>query len=217
MPGSLFPRSASLEPEPTPAPLDKTDGRHVHFTPGTNEVVQQTPSGPSLPPVPEVSQTSEDADGDNPFISNRKTPAQVDRITSNSQDAKRFLEDFNLSPRSSPTPVSPIASRTIPPRRLLLATPSDAHSSPPMLSAKAKGKQRAILPEEEYETGDTSQVLRVNGKVQQLRQAREEQWQKDLEGGEDPETTFMLEERERDKERILQLEAELAALKKQVS
>lgn len=215
MPGSLFPRSASLEPEPTPA-AQKTHDRQVHFTPHGAEGPTNLPPPPLLNPIAEVSQASDDQNEDNPFISQRKTPTQVDRITSNTRDAKRFLEDFNLSPRSSPTPVSPTVSRTVPPRRLLLASPSDGHPSPPAMSAKAKGKQRAVEPEDEFETGDTSQVLRVNGKVQELRQAREERWQKEVERGEDPETSIILEERERDKERISQLEAEVIALKKQV-
>ena len=217
MPGSLFPRSASLEPEPTPAPLQKISDRHVHFTPRVAEDPQVNLSTLPLPSIAEESRAIHGEDDDNPFLSQRRTPAQIDRITSNSQDAKRFLEDHDPSPRSSPTPVSPTISRLAPPKRLLFVTSSDGKPSPPAMSAKAKGKQRVVDTEDEYEVGDTSQVLRVNGKVRELRRAREEQWQKEQERCDDPETSIILEEREKDKERIVQLEAEVAALRSQVS
>lgn len=216
MPGSLFPRSPSIEPEPTPAPPMKTDERHVHFTPRSNDAQPLYPVVTPMESIAERSYSQDLEDEDNPFLSERRTPAQLDRITSNSDDAKRFLDDFNLSPRSSPTPESPAPARTAPPRRLLLESPIDLPPSPLPLSAKAKGKQKAVEVDDSL-SGDTSQVLRFRGKERELQEAKEEQWRKEQDRGDDPETSIMLQEREQDKERIKQLEAEVIALRKQVS
>lgn len=149
---------------------------------------------------------------DNPFLSTG-TPANVDRITSNSDDAKRFLESFALSPHDSPIPDTPIPQRTAPPKRLLLLDPS---SPVPVISAKAKGKQKAADLGDEYEE-DNSQVVRVRGKERELREAQEDHLRREQERGDDPETTLIFEDRERDRDRIKELEAEVAALRQQAS
>lgn len=66
----------------------------------------------------------------------------------------------------------------------------------------------------EMTPADAAKAHRV--KERELRQAREEQLRKELETELDPETTLIMEERERDKERIRQLEDEIAWLKSQV-
>jgi hypothetical protein len=209
MPGSLFPRSPSLEP--TPAPPRKDGNRLVSFTVPVNETSSSSSTSRPLDTVAEEGQPTDNERDDNPFLS-KDTPAHVDRITSNSDDAKRFLEDFDLSPRSSPIPDTPILQRAAPPKRLLLVDPS---SPMPAISAKAKGKQKAIASDDVYEE-DNSQVVRFRGKERELREAWEGHLRKEQDRDGDSETTIILEERERDRERIRELEVEVAALKREV-
>ncbi|EKM57845.1 uncharacterized protein PHACADRAFT_251723 [Phanerochaete carnosa HHB-10118-sp] len=225
MPGSLFPRSPSLDPTPAP---QKAEDRQVHFMARHDEVKLELPSAPTMNEIaeepeepPDLSQFPrpfEHDEGDNPFLPTGMTPALVERITSNTEDAKRFLEDFTASPRSSPIPDTPIPTRTAPPRRLLIESPIGPEAPVnvlPVLSVKAKGKQKATEPEEVYEEGN-SKVLRVRGKERELLEVQEEHQQKEQDRADDPETTIILEERGRDKERIRELEAELVVLKRQV-
>ena len=222
MPGSLFPRSPSLEPTPAPP---KIEGRQVHFTPRHDEVKLDLPSAP---PMAEIEEEAEEAqsqpqppqpferdEGDNPFLPTGRTPAHLERITANSEDARRFLEDFAVSPRSSPIPDTPIPTRVAPPKRLLIESPFTPSSPVMVLSAKAKGKQRAADPQEDYEE-ENSKVLRVRGKERELREVQEERLRKEQDRVDEGDTTLILDEREQDKERIKELEAELVALKQQV-
>ena len=99
--------------------------------------------------------------------------------------------------------------------------PDDAHSedeeeSIPS-SSKDKGKARALDWEFNFADMDASGEMRVRGMERELYEAREEQRRKELEDEFDINQSILMEERERDRERIRMLEEEVARLKSQVS
>lgn len=200
MPGSLFPRSASLDPEATPA---VHDDRIYPQLSQVDSYKSSSMKNQRLRNLPDLSSRSP-----NPFVSNKSVPAR--RVISTTEDAKRFLEEFNSSPPSSPTPAIPIAPRVGAPRRRSNTTGSET------VSPSAKGKARAQDTGLELDLAETTRELRVRGKEQELRDAREEHVRKEQERELDPETSMIFEERQRDKQRIQSLEEEVAWLKRQV-
>ena len=209
MPGSLFPRSASIEPDPTPGPTSYGLLQERIRPPVP---VSRTPTQPNSTKGrsttrPSVTRSPEEP---NPFLGITNTLARARGVVASTDDAKRFLEDYNPSPPSSPSPAIQPSFRG--------STKSAGSHDEVAIAAiqfKGKGKQRA--QDDEFEWEDDSRVLRVKGKERELREAREEQSRKEKETELDPETTMIMEERYRDKERILKLEAEVAWLKSQVS
>lgn len=90
---------------------------------------------------------------------------------------------------------------------------------PPRLSAKAKGKQKAIEPPFDRDPGETTTEYEVRGKEWELVNVMESHKtaEKRLEGGAPAEDREQIElERDRDKERIRTLEQEVALLRREV-
>ncbi|KAI0090205.1 hypothetical protein BDY19DRAFT_905246 [Irpex rosettiformis] len=210
MPGSLFPRSASIEPDPTPGPASYGLLRERTKL---LAAVSRTPlhsvgfAKERLTTRPPVTQSPGDP---NPFLGITNTLARARGVIGSTEDAKRFLEDYNPSSPSSPSPAMPLPVRG--PRKSY--GPNDDETSAIVAHSKSKGKERAR--DADFEWDDNSRVLRVRGKEQELREAREEHIRKEQERELDPETTLIMEERYHDKERIRKLEAEVAWLKSQL-
>lgn len=204
MPGSLFPRSASLEPDPTPGPTDYGLLRErvkpsVKPSRTPHHINSKERLGTHASATP------------NPFLGITNTLARARGVIGSTDDAKRFLEDYNPSPPSSPSPAVPPPAKG--PRK---SSSPYGQETGAAVQRQDKGKERARDDDSEWDDADDSRVIRVRGKERELRDAREEQHRKEQERGMDPETTFMLEENYRDKERIRKLEAEVAWLKSQV-
>lgn len=97
--------------------------------------------------------------------------------------------------------------------------PEEDVQSPPRLSAKAKGKQRAVEPPFDRDPGETTTEYQVRGKEWELvnvlkSQKTAEQRLEDDPTAEDRERIEL--ERDRDKERIRILEQEVAQLRREV-
>lgn len=91
--------------------------------------------------------------------------------------------------------------------------------SPPRLSAKAKGKQKAVDPPFGRDPGETTTEYEVRGKEWELVNIMESHKtaEKRLEDGAAAEDREQIElERDRDKERIRVLEQEVAQLRREV-
>ena len=91
--------------------------------------------------------------------------------------------------------------------------------SPPRLSAKAKGKQKAVEPPFGRDPGETTTEYEVRGKEWELVNVLESQKtaEQRLEDGPTSEDRERIElERDRDKERIRILEQEVAQLRREV-
>ena len=97
--------------------------------------------------------------------------------------------------------------------------PEEDVPSPPSLSARAKGKQRAVEPPFDRDPGETTTEYEVRGKEWELVNVLESHKtaQKRLEDGAAAEDRERIElERDRDKERIRVLEQEVAQLRREV-
>ena len=97
--------------------------------------------------------------------------------------------------------------------------PGEDVPSPPRLSAKAKGKQRASQPPFDRDPGETTTEYEVRGKEWELVNVLESQKtaERRLEDGPAAEDREQIElERDRDKERIRILEQEVAQLRREV-
>lgn len=151
------------------------------------------PRTPSPPPpsttVAESSDAAEDAIGSQPAESPHRGRSH-DRARENSVDSKRSVGELSVRDHSEVS--APAESN---PRRSF-DEPLERTARP----RSSKGKERAY---------DTSGDIRVRGKEQELRQAREEQARNATERDD-----F---ERERDKVRIKMLEEEVARLRAEVS
>ncbi|KAI0788028.1 hypothetical protein C8Q74DRAFT_1255428 [Fomes fomentarius] len=181
MPGSLFPRSESLIPEAIPARYKRAVPR---------------PRTPSPPPpsttVAESSDAAEDAIGSQPTESPLRGRSH-DRTRENSVDSRRSVGASSVRESSQHSEVSaPAESNT---RRSF-----DGPLNPTARPRSSKGKERAY---------DTSGDVRVRGKEQELRQAREEQARNANERDDI--------ERERDKVRIKMLEEEVTRLRAELA
>jgi len=91
--------------------------------------------------------------------------------------------------------------------------------SPPRLSARAKGKQKAVEPPFDRDPGETTTEYAVRGKEWELVNVLESHKtaEKRLEDGAASEDREQIElERDRDKERIRVLEQEVDQLKREV-
>ena len=95
----------------------------------------------------------------------------------------------------------------------------DDFPSPPRLSAKVKGKQRAVEPPFDRDPGETTTEYEVRGKEWELVHVLESHKtaEKRLEDGTAAEDREQIElERDRDKQRIRILEQEVAQLRREV-
>lgn len=102
---------------------------------------------------------------------------------------------------------------------LIFFLPGEDAPSPPKLSAKAKGKQRAIEPPFDRDPGETTTEYEVRGKEWELVNVLESQKAAEQRLEDDPavEDRERIElERDRDKERIRILEQEVAQLRREV-
>ncbi|KAI0048952.1 hypothetical protein FA95DRAFT_971655 [Auriscalpium vulgare] len=195
MPGSLFPRSPSLDPD------DHDESRRVRFAslhpspaseaeaspdPARRYVEYEVPlAGPSnTPERPQQAHAS-------------ATPA---RPRSNSGSGTAPASDAVLpSPQSSPS------------RRF---SPAAHGYSELSMSEKARGKQRAV---ERPLQADTSGEIRVLGKEQELVAIREEQMERAQHWEDDADKTWVQEERDEYEARIKSLEHEVRRLRDELS
>lgn len=193
MPGSLFPRSASTDPESPPRHTDDAEPRQVRFAPdvvspprkSTHEADHSTDPFPSIP---------------SRLRSAPSVNAAVERFHVGADDADPAM--LFPSPKGKGRATAP---------------PEDDGS--PRISAREKGKGRACDVEED---ADTSGEVQVRGKERELFAAREEQkrnekrrWERDKEMDE-KDADERDREREKDKERIRMLEGEILRLKNEV-
>lgn len=201
MPGSLFPRSPSLDLDPSFVPLSSGHVRFAQLHARPEEL--QPKSGPSrhdsIPPS-----------------SSPPTHSPV----------KAAIQRFDGDKSADPSMLLPISPRSPSSRNRAKGTRPCLDKSPTSFSSEAKGKQRAVdLTNEEDDflepgiSGDTQ----VRGKEHELKKAIQQQLEnetrRERQATEEPADFNSHEaerERERDKERILQLEEEIRLLKEEV-
>ncbi|KAI0833716.1 hypothetical protein BC628DRAFT_1308678 [Trametes gibbosa] len=177
MPGSLFPRSASLMPEPIPA-------HHRRAVPR-----MRTPTPPPEEPEP----VEEEAPLE-PFADAQEQSPRRGRAHDHARERSRgrSVDDAGPSAARESSRHSETSSRAASSSRRPLEQPAETASRVRSL----KGKERAC---------DTSGEIRVRGKEQELREAREDHARNVHDRDDD--------ERERDKRRIRMLEEEVARLR----
>jgi hypothetical protein len=187
MPGSLFPRSESLEPDegtPGPAPDNST---RVHFaaTPAELSRRYQTSggdeAGPSrlTIPFPQLHLEVEGAPPEQDSPLGKKRVASTKAAAGQTNPEVAAEGSLSISPDNS---VSPPATHTVSvsPERSLSCAGSPAHStefSPQRLSAHTqldKGKGKAIDNSLFDVDAETSGVIRFRGKQKELDDALEE-------------------------------------------
>ncbi|OAX34382.1 hypothetical protein K503DRAFT_774619 [Rhizopogon vinicolor AM-OR11-026] len=208
MPGSLFPRSDSLEPDPEDVRV--TSG--MRFLSGSgdarnherdlNPILHSSPeSGGESEPGPSryLDETPADKTGPSPW---RTRPiASVHDALQRFNASGGEERDFSLLVTASPAGlVRPESPGT---------TQEKSHS---LSGVSRKGKERAVVVDDEDGDGDLAFILdhhRVQDKEKQLDAARRET------GAKSPTTNDG--ERERDKERIRILEEEVKMLKEEIS
>ena len=225
MPGSLFPRSPSLIPDPLPQHLDD-DERHVRFAPAAFSPIQSNEAGPSRPRDIPCSQNTIRAHGE-------ASSSCSDHAGSGSRSSSSFRSRGSISNvkdavmRFRVDKDSADASILLPREKSL--TPSKRKekqqargASPVGPSSCEKGKSRALDLEPEYHhAAETSREVRVRGKERELAEAKEEQRrkarvQRDMHDNQveaDGEEAV----RNADKAKIKMLEEEILRLKAEVS
>lgn len=214
MPGSLFPRSASLEPDPTPAVSRLNSARPsarrvlAAKSPLYQSIKEEEEEEADLPI--KVPAAWSPGSPENPFVIEDDAPRNRQNVISSTEDALRFLNEQHPSPRSSPSPMAPPT-----PNASKSKLPEDDEEDVQPSMFKSKGKERAHDSVYDFLHSDISQEIRIRGTEDELLRAREEHLRKEQE--QDADTTSALEERERDKERIRFLEAEVTRLRSQVS
>ena len=197
MPGALFPRSPSMDPEPRAAAV-----RHVHF-----------PAQPTYVdfdiPVPGPSSSPE-----------RPRPASLiprrPRAQSVGEESRQRVQedDANASDAVPSEPSWNEKGKQRAARDVFLE--SEASSSPlrPISAGSGEGRARDTGPE--LASADMSGEIRVRGKERELsvvreeRRACEERWETEVE------TTVIREEKTEYEDRIKQLEEEVQRLRAEV-
>jgi hypothetical protein len=225
MPGSLFPRSESLEPEvPTPAAAPSL-ARHVSFAATPVEVSRRyrtndnSEGGPSQGPVP-FSEAELELDGvppeqDSPLLTRGaksvKTAVGQFHLDEDEADASIMLPNPSLSPVRTAAEHSPVRSpeRTAPATE---ASPGD-EASPVRLD---KGKGRATEDPFLDLDPNVSGVIRYRGKQKELDDARAEFRQHEERRGHADHEHQVEGPHEQDKRRIQMLEREIETLKAEV-
>ncbi|KAI6147003.1 hypothetical protein EDD17DRAFT_80378 [Pisolithus thermaeus] len=193
MPGSLFSRTSSLEPEDLASQLG-----------GTSSAVDPPGGGKTLP-----TEGSLDA-----YVS----PWRTRPVTSVQDAVQRFNvtsgdeADFSLRiPSPQPSPVN-FRAGPHPSDETLPPPPSGS----PGLLVSSKGKGRMQDDDLMFIVGETSDKLQVEAKERELAAAREEQRQRENQSCE-ASSSSALDERERDKQRIKMLEEEVKRLREELS
>lgn len=228
MPGSLFPRSASLAPEPTPGARLSSARSQTRYAsaPRSPTLPYRSPVYPSFPLYPSLKGMEDEARHDftailqrspgssrNPFLVEDQTPATRD-VVAYSQDAIRFLSEQHPTPRSSPSPSEPTTPKASTSRYLEPVNFGDDDDRP--AKSSWKGKERAHDDDGESMRAETSQEVRIRGTESELKRVREEHRRREEAGEFNANTTAVWEESERDKERIRFLEQEVERLRNQV-
>lgn len=220
MPGALFPRSPSLEPGYASALEVLETDRRVQFAPEPvlprhrtySDLLKEAEEsgGPVTPSfqAPKVNPPKLEQPPSSKRVRDprKKTASSTKVVVEQVVDADHLHKPSNPSTSSRRTAAPSV--------RIEEEVPSP--EAPQPLSSKAKGKQRATEWDIDFEDADTSGARRVRGKVQELMEAREEHMRKEQDMESNPDQSAYLEERERDKERIKALEAEVIELKQQV-
>jgi hypothetical protein len=198
MPGSLFPRSPSVEPEHHNNASNRE--QRVRFSSNT----PKSPGAPAQNPTTELPSTPRRRSNKGSSVR-----SAVDKFSVGEHDADPSI--LLPSPKKSPLAVG--TTQYISSRRAEQDLPSAT-------SRKDKGKARAI-DFSPVENPDSSGYLRVKGKERELLAAREELHanERRREIYDEAESSFLDEEehgRDSDKARIRMLEEEIARLKDEV-
>jgi hypothetical protein len=224
MPGSLFPRSPSLQTDSPPRSADDGDERRVQFAYET-----ENEAGPSRPrDIPRTKTSFEKSTSGSHSSTASVSPLTRRGVPSVRDAVRRFRvgeEDADASILLPRETVSPGKNKGKEKVRDEVPTPSP-------ISLRNKGKERAQeggVPESEcgydnVRAAETSGDVRVRGKERELVEAREEHMRKERrrEREKDRDTDSVAEEekereRGRDKERIRMLEEEIRMLKEEVN
>jgi hypothetical protein len=196
MPGSLFPRSSSLQPE---SPPHDDDNRRVRFHPG----VLSPPH--SRRPNSDVS-----------------TPLRPKTIPSVKAAVQMFQVDADASILLPATSVSPgkgagkVLHDAVNQGRGRTLSDDHEDESPLYISSSSHEKGKGRAHESSLDPGNTSGEIRVQGKERELLVAREEQRQKERRWERDKDDVEADSERRKDKEKIKALEDEIRRLKEEV-
>ncbi|KAJ7583611.1 hypothetical protein C8J56DRAFT_954517 [Mycena floridula] len=206
MPGSLFPRSPSMDRESV---VGDEPEHHVRFAPGI-----------SSPPHSKI------YDRDTPHSRSSSSLEEMAQVKSfcppSIPSVKSAVERFHVRPHEADPSI--LLPQSSPPRlnRTRASDESSRHEEAPRIPYNLKGKARASTSSIELLEGDTSGEVRVKGKERELVAAREEQmrnekrWERDkdlhLEQAEAAQR-----EKNQDKEKIRMLEEEIQHLKAQLS
>jgi hypothetical protein len=204
MPGSLFPRSPSMEPDAYPSAVEKE--QRVRFALHTSD-----------PQFPQKQKSSKPSDGS---ASTSGSPRRHSQVVSSS--VKTAVDKFHIgeddadpsillpSPKRSPHGL--VTSRNLQSRRI------SGPSSPSTVAMKHKRKNHSV----EFfsdDCGDTSGFLRVKGKEKELIASREQLYENERRYNEAPPLSVEQAEHDHnsDKIRIKMLEEEIKRLKQEVS
>lgn len=221
MPGSLFPRTTSLEPESASEHSDNPDEHHVRFAPGIlspprNRIYESQVVSPTNAKASSSSLVEAEIPSPSTFrprsIPSVKAAVQKFRVGPDDADSSILLPQ--LSPKRNKGQTRDNASRSV----LSNDNQHDTDESS-RISYRAKGKGRASNVSLERFDGDTSGDIRVRGKERELVAAREEQMRNERRW-EREKDTVSIEESQReslkDKERIRMLESEIQRLRDEV-
>lgn len=208
MPGSLFPRSPSMEPDSNLLATERE--QHVRFA----SHVSQTPDPQS--PQRYKSLSSRSLDGPAPASESPRRRSQIassvktaiDKFHIGQEDADSSI----LLPSPKRSPHSLVASRKFQSRR------TSSPSSPSATPMRYKRKNYSVESLSDN-CGDTSGSLHVKGKEKELAAAREELYKNERRDNEAPVSSVEQAEidHNRDKARIKMLEEEIERLKQEVS
>jgi hypothetical protein len=227
MPGSLFPRSESLEPEETPAAVPNTS-RHVTFAATPLEISRRYQTlhdlgeaGSSQLPIPftpshlevEGAPAEQDSPLDRRGVKSVKAALGRFHVDENDADPSIMLPKSTVSPSKAPSEPSPSRSPSRDKGKGRAVDPSPERALSP--SRVDKGKGKAVNDPFLDMDSNVSGVIRYRGKQKELDDAREEfrrnelRWEQAGQGDED-------ESRKQDKLRIRMLEDEIEKLKAEV-
>ncbi|KAJ6612270.1 hypothetical protein B0H10DRAFT_2053028 [Mycena sp. CBHHK59/15] len=198
MPGSLFPRSASMDPE---SPPEYADPRQVRFAP---DIIS-----PATRRRPEIEGPLETSPSPTRAPTTPLRPRTVPSV-------KAAVERFHVGADNADPSILLPSSKG----KRKAEAPTEEADELPRIPAKDKGKARAC---DLGDDADTSGEVRVRGKERELFAAREVQkrnekrrWERDKEKDREDDTERDIE-REKDKERIRMLEDEILRLKDELS
>ena len=189
MPGSLFPRSPSTEPDADPSAVEKE--QRVRFALHTSEV-----------------QGSASTSGSHSQIVSSSVKTAVDKFHIGEDDADPSI--LLPSPKRSPHVL--VASRNLQSRQI------SSPSSPSAVATKHKRKNHSVEFFSD-DCGDTSGFLRVKDKEKELVASREELYENERRDNEAPPLSVEQAEHDynSDQIRIKMLEEEIERLKQEVS